>query len=288
MGFLGFGNYAKPGKGIKKGEVEKKRIFQFFELYFRKFSKLIQLNLLYILFCIPAIVIGVGGIYLVGSLFQSPQAFSLISPIVFIIAIGFTGPATAAMMRIARYFVEEKPVFLMSDFFQAFKDNFKSAFLVGLINGGLAYVIFQAVSFYFAKTLVSSVFFWIPLVMILFIAVVATMTNFYTYLAMVSVDLNFKGLIKNCVSFAFLGAKTNIITLFFLLLILGPCILYFPISIPVFLVIAFSTIAMIVAFNSFQYIYKYSIRPYYIMHGLEDPYEVKEDMEESIFEDTTV
>ncbi|MFZ2539080.1 MAG: DUF624 domain-containing protein [Oscillospiraceae bacterium] len=288
MGFLGFGNYAKPGKGVKKGEAEKKRIFQFTELYFRKFSKLIQLNLLYVIVCIPSIVVGFGAIYLVGTLFQSSQVFSLLATIIGIIAVGFTGPPTAALMRIARYFVEEKPVFLMSDFFQAFKDNFKPAFLVGLINGGLTYVIFQAFTFYYAKTMISSVLFWIPLMLIIFVALVAVMTNFYTYLAMVSVDLDFKSLIKNCVSFVFLGVKTNFITLFFVLLILGPCIWYFPITIPAFLVITFSTVAMIVAFNSFQHIYKYSIKPYYVMNGLEDPYEIKEDGEESIFEDTTV
>ena len=52
-GFLGFGNFQKPGKGVKKNEPEKKRFFQFFELFFRKLTKLIQLNLLYLLFCIP-------------------------------------------------------------------------------------------------------------------------------------------------------------------------------------------------------------------------------------------
>ncbi|MEG0693037.1 MAG: DUF624 domain-containing protein [Oscillospiraceae bacterium] len=288
MGFLGFGNYAKPGKGVKKGENEKKRIFQFTELYFRKFSKLIQLNLLYVIFCLPSIVIGFAAIYLVGTVFESSAVFSILTTIIGIVAIGFTGPATAAMMRIARYFVEEKPVFLMSDFLKAFKENFKPALVVGLMNAGLIYIIFQSFTFYYAKTMVSSGWFWVPLMLILFIAFLAIMTNFYTYLAMVSVDLNLKGLIKNCISFAFLGAKTNFITLFFVLLILVPCIWYFPITVPIFLIIAFSTVAIIVAFNSFQYIYKYSIRPYYVMNGLEDPFEVKEDLEDSIFEDTTV
>lgn len=64
MGFLGFGNYSKPGKGVKKGEPEKKRFFLFFELYFRKISKLIQLNLVFVLFCIPAIAVGYGGVML--------------------------------------------------------------------------------------------------------------------------------------------------------------------------------------------------------------------------------
>lgn len=42
-----FGNYAKEGPGVKKNEPQKKRFFYFFELYFRKFGKLMTLSLLY-------------------------------------------------------------------------------------------------------------------------------------------------------------------------------------------------------------------------------------------------
>ena len=288
MGFLGFGNYAKPGKGVKKGEDEKKRIFQFTELYARKFTKLIQLNLLFVVYCIPSIVIGLALPYLIGITIPNDMVFSIATTVIGILAVGLTGPATAAMMRIARYFVEEKPVFLMSDFFKAFKENFRPAAIVGVVNAGLAYIMFQAFIFYYARTIASSLWYWIPLALIMFVVFIAVMTNFYTFLAMVSVNLNLRGLIKNCVSFAFLGVKTNFITLFFVLLIVIPSVWYFPITIPIFLLITFSTLAILVAFNSFQYIYKYSIRPYYLMNGIEDPYEEKEDLEESIFEDSTV
>ena len=79
-GFLGFGNYEKPGKGVGKNEREKKRFFQFFDLFFRKLGRLVQLNLLYILFCIPVVTIG---------------------------------PATAAMTKILREYTLERPVFFV-------------------------------------------------------------------------------------------------------------------------------------------------------------------------------
>lgn len=46
-GFLGFGNYDKPGKGVGKDEPQKHAFFYFFELYFRKFWKIIEANLLF-------------------------------------------------------------------------------------------------------------------------------------------------------------------------------------------------------------------------------------------------
>ena len=33
-GFLGFGNFQKPGKGVKKNEPEKKRFFNFLSFFF--------------------------------------------------------------------------------------------------------------------------------------------------------------------------------------------------------------------------------------------------------------
>ena len=57
-GFFGLFDYSKPGKGVDKNGPQKKRFFHFFELYFRKFWKLITLNMLYVLFCIPIVTIG--------------------------------------------------------------------------------------------------------------------------------------------------------------------------------------------------------------------------------------
>ena len=51
-------NYSKPGPGVEKEEQQKRRFFLFFELFFRKFWKLIQLNLLYLLFWIPPLIAG--------------------------------------------------------------------------------------------------------------------------------------------------------------------------------------------------------------------------------------
>ena len=118
MGFLGLGNYAKPGKGVRKDEPKKKRFFLFFELYFRKFVKLVELNLLYLLFCIPVITIG---------------------------------PATAAMTKITRCYTLEKPVFLFSDFWDAFKENFKQGLAVGLIQLFFLVCIAVAFVFYFRR-----------------------------------------------------------------------------------------------------------------------------------------
>ncbi|WMJ23128.1 DUF624 domain-containing protein [Paludicola sp. MB14-C6] len=251
-GFLGMGNFTKPGKGIKKGADEKKRFFQFFDLYFRKFGSLIKLNLIFILFCLPIFTIG---------------------------------PATAGMMKVIRYYNEGKPVFLFSDFWDAFKQNFGQSFLMSIVNGIIASACYTSLVFYYGKML-NSWGYAIPLGIIAILSVLFIMMNFYTYLLIVTVDLKFIALLKNAFSMIILGIKSNFFTIIFTGLVVAICFII-PIGGWLLLaIVGFSTIGMIICFNSFQHIYSYLIKPYYDSNGLENPYEKTEDTD-SIFEDAT-
>ena len=58
MAFLGlFGNYDKPGPGVSKDEPPKAAPIRFFEIFARKFSKLVQLNLIFIMPTLVALVL---------------------------------------------------------------------------------------------------------------------------------------------------------------------------------------------------------------------------------------
>lgn len=252
-GFLGFGNFQKPGKGVAKKEREKKRFFQFFDLFFRKFGRLVQLNLLYILFCIPIVTIG---------------------------------PATAAMTKILREYTLERPVFLFSDFWEAFKENFKQGFIVSLFQAIVIALIYSAVIYYVSLT-VKSVWFLILLGFIGLIGLILLFASYYVYVMMVSVQLNVFQLIRNSILLAFAGARTNILTFLFSTGILVLSILFFPLSIPIMLLFTFSISTFIAVFNSWPYIYRFLVKPYYEQTGLENPYEPKEETTEgAVFEDT--
>ena len=94
-------DYQSAGKGISKTAPQKKPFFRFFEIFGRKFWKLIELNMIFILFCIPIVTFG---------------------------------PAMAALTHVMRKFVLEQPCFVFDEFFTAFKKNFKQSFAVGLID----------------------------------------------------------------------------------------------------------------------------------------------------------
>lgn len=227
MAFFGLFNYSKPGPGVDKDAPKKKRFFLFFELYFRKFWKLIQLNLLFLVCCIPIVTIG---------------------------------PAICGMTYVLRNYANEKPTFLLSDFWDAFKSNWKQGFALWFIFTLITVVAGTSFFWYFVNSATS----WamlIPYGLCILFCLIFLFVQFYAYLMAITVELKLRYILKNCLIFAFQGAKTNIITAFFVLLIAIPTALFFPLTIPIIALLAFSTIGFITVFNSYPYIVKYIIEP---------------------------
>ncbi len=228
MAFFGLFNYSKPGPGVDKDAPKKKRFFLFFELYFRKFWKLVQLNLLFIVCCIPIVTIG---------------------------------PAICGMTYVLRNFANEKPTFLLSDFWDAFKSNWKQGFGLWLIFTLVSIVAGVAFFWYFVNSSTSLIML-IPFALCILLCLTLLFMQFYVYLMAVTVELKLKHILKNSLIFAFLGLKTNLITAFFVLLIVIPCALFFPLTLPIILLLTFSTVGFIAVFNSYPYLVKYIIDPH--------------------------
>lgn len=236
-GFFGIGNFEREGPGVSKDEVKKKGIGLFFEIYFRAFWKLVELNILYIIFCIPIITIG---------------------------------PATAAMTKVLRNYSQERHVFLFSDFLEAFKENFKQSFIVGIINIILIYVLSISMPFY--KELANKSGIYIVALMVLMVALIIFINmQFYVYIMIVSTTLRLKDTIKNSFLLAISQLKTNVIIIFSIFLIILPLYILFPISIILVVLFSFSLIGLVVCFNAYPIINKYVIQPFYDKSGEDNP-----------------
>ena len=256
--FGGLFNYSKPGPGVDKDGPKKKRFFLFFELFGRKFWKLIELNLLYVLCCIPIVTIG---------------------------------PATCGLVYILRNFANEKPVFMVSDFFDAFKSNFKQGFALGILDILTSGVVGFALLWYIANQNLS-IAMAIPLGICILVLLILMFMRFYTYLMAVTVELPVRFIIKNSFIFSFLGLKTNFITAFWTILLVVPLMWFlFPAWVLVYLVIGFAAVWFIAVFNSYPYIVKYIIEPHEkqmreeMGEEDEDEDEEGEDDDEPIFTD---
>ncbi len=228
MAFFGLFNYNKPGPGVDKGETNKNRFFFFFELYFRKFWKLLELNLLFLLCCIPIVTIG---------------------------------PAIAGFTYILRNYADERPTFLVSDFFEAFRKNWKQSTGLFFLDLAVSTVAILSLMFYWNNAS-EGAWMFLPLGLCLLVLVVMFFMRYYAYLMAVTVELKFRHILKNALIFAFLGLRTNVITTFFILLVTFPLVWFFPITVPVIALIGFSTIGFIAVYNSYPYIIRFIVAPH--------------------------
>ena len=130
--------------GVLKTPHEKSGFPKYAGIYFAHIWKLIELNILYCLFCIPIITIG---------------------------------PATAAMTKICRNYSQERPASVWSDFWHAFKANFKQGLVFGLLNTVLVVIFAVGIPFYMAWAKEMPIMYG-PLFISLAFMVVMIMMNF--------------------------------------------------------------------------------------------------------------
>ena len=209
-----FFDYNKSGPGVDKNAPKKKGIFRFFEIFGRKAGKLIQLNMLYFICSLPMLLLCY--FYFaptVINLFQKVTAneaaisadmvityqamITLLLTVMSVVILG-SGPASAAAAYIERCFVREEHVWLISDFFKKFKENFKQGMLVSVIGIVINMLGFFAVNFYFQQYAADGRLIWFALMIILsIILVVFSCMHFYIYQIMITFENKLIDLYKN-------------------------------------------------------------------------------------------
>ena len=264
-------NPAKPGPGVSKNGPQKKRFFLFWELYFRKFGKLIQANLIYVLFSLPLVTVGL---------------------------------ADVGLTYITRNFTREKHAFVWSDFVDTIKKNWKQALPIGLLNTLMEIVLLVDVYYYSHLNIESSVTRVVVTAIAMLLLVVFTFMRYYIPLMIVTFKLNWKQMYKNALIFAFVNVFPNLlITLFvgvFYYLVyaalftanyplLAVMVLYYLFFFPAFR-------SFLIQFCIFPKVKKHMIDPYYEEHpqedhaqkqalGIQDEVMEKKAREEAVFED---
>lgn len=276
-GIFGFFDYTKEGAGVKKNEKKKKGFFSFFEVYFRNFWSYAKM----------------GPIYWLCSLLVVTNGLSKVG-----------------MTHVARSIVREKHSFLLSDFIDSVKKNWKQALVLGIINT-VTMVLLGIDIWYFWEYLnyEFTAFGIIGLALAFFLAVCTTFMKYYMWTLVITFNLNIKQLVKNCFNFVFLNLWRNILISLvmgiiyvglFILWLINAYLFIVALAILIFVVPGFK--AALVQANTFPCIKKYIIDPYYAEHKGEDiekrlalGLEVPEDElnqlkpdEESIFSDTFV
>lgn len=238
--------------GIPKAPREKTGFMKYASIYLSHFWKLMALNFIYLLFCLPVITIG---------------------------------PATAALTKVCRNYSQERHTYLFGDFWDSFKKNFKQGLVFGLID--LLFVVVFAVGLMFYMDWAQKMpIMYIPMIIMFSFMIVVIMMNFYIYIMVSSTNLTVKQIIKNSLILSYLGMKKSIICLVVYVLFMSINIFFYPISIVFAATLCFSFISFLDCSLCYPVVRKYIIQPYYDQRGEINPEDALLDTEEDrLFKD---
>ena len=271
MGLFSFSS--KPGPGVSKDAPEKNRFFLFFELFFRKFFKLLKLNLMYVVSLIPLLL----GLYLsininpaivedVTNFSKMPLfVFSgdIIGLILILVSIFITGPSTAGFTYVIRNFQRQEHAWVFSDYIEHFKKNYKQGVAMSLIDIVGYFMLYVALMFYVfsPSDAIAQMAPFLAAVIALLIITFMFM-HYYIYTMMVTFDLKLKDILKNALLFAYAKLPLNILITVILGILIFFSIYFTGIGILAYLLIGFSLYGYIITYSVYPSIDKLMISPF--------------------------
>lgn len=129
-----------------------------------------------------------------------------------IFALWGSGPASASFSYITRCFTREEHAWIFSDFFKIFKENFKQAIIVVVIDFVFLFVMVNAISFYWNSYIQNNQLLFALLVYVCcMVMIIYTFMHFYIYQMMITFECKIGQLYKNALLLALGKAPMNLI-----------------------------------------------------------------------------
>lgn len=279
-----FYSYKKAGAGVEKNASKKRGIALYFEIFIRKFWKLLEVNLLYSVFFIPLIFAFYAFFFMTNVYLK--MIVMTVSIIVFALVFG---PATASVFKIMRNYSLEKNAFILTDFKRAFSENYKKSLAMGIINLVVFLSVYASIKVYpVMVSYYNSKLIYIPMILCISIGIAVIFISFYSYLLIVATDVSFKNVIRNSIILTIVAMKKNIISFIVTILISAAFVvltIYNLYTLVALIFVPASIIMFTITFNSYPIIQKYVINPYYEQKGEKNPELDDVDEEDVVFED---
>lgn len=199
-GFINNYYYGKAGKADFTPEnLPDSRPKLFFEMLRIHFAGLCAVNLFYLIFCIPAILWTVSFLPVLMAAEADMQAVwsSLTLYLIGMVpCLTIAGAGAPGLMYVCRNWARDQHAFLVSDFKDAVKGNWKQGLVVGLING-LSLLISYVGVMYYGQMAQTGLFWVVPEALVVMMLALWWMINMLIYPMMVTYDMNLKTLIRN-------------------------------------------------------------------------------------------
>ena len=218
--------YGKAGKGdFTKEDLPETRWQLFWEMLRVRFTALFKLNLLYVLIWIPAIIVigrflmltynalavisdmqmqvdtGAATAEALATLnvdvANAIRAFAMQTLVLLIPCIAITGPFTAGLCYVTRNWARDEHSFILSDFFQAAKENWKQALITSTITGLIPIMLYVCYTFYGDMANTSGAAFLVPQALSIMVCVLWLCCLLYIYPQMVTYEMKYTVLLRN-------------------------------------------------------------------------------------------
>jgi len=275
LAFLGiFGNYNKPGPGVSKDEPPKAAPVRFFEILFRKFGKLVQLNLIFLIpFLVAAVLMVALYLFPTHFMLQLPVGDGSISIDVWLLYVTplpliLLAPFTAGLTYVTRNFAREEHAFVWSDFWENVKGNWKYF----LLNGVIVYVVYVILSFaimYYYNATSRGWFNYIPFWLCMVLAIFFVFAQYYLPVMFVTFDLKFGQAYRNAFILAMAGLGRNLLVTLILGVLGYVVFAIIPMTVlTVFLLLLFgiflifALVSYFINFTVYPVVERYLIKPY--------------------------
>lgn len=194
--------YGKQGQGdYTVANMPQNRRQLFGEVFKVRWSSLFGVNLLYMIIWIPAILWTLMNVAAILSMAQSGDTSELAGLIntwllVMVPCIAITGPFDAGITYVLRNWARDEHSFVLSDFKDALKANWKQALGVSVIGGILPYLLYVCWTFYNGM-LASSTMFVLPLALTLLVGVLWNLASMLMMPLLITYDLKFRDVLRN-------------------------------------------------------------------------------------------
>jgi uncharacterized membrane protein YesL len=199
--------YGKQGKGdYTVADMPQNRLALFGEVLKVRWSGLFGVNLLYMVTWIPAIAwtfINVLALYNLLNAEAGVSADDIVGLMntwlmVMIPCIAITGPFNAGVTYVLRNWARDEHSFVLSDFKDALKANWKQALVMSLIDGVMPFLVVTCWRFY-SGMLSRSMIFILPAALTLLMGVTWTLASMLAYPMLITYELKTLDVIRNSV-----------------------------------------------------------------------------------------
>ena len=199
--------YGKQGKGdYTVADMPQNRLALFGEVLKVRWSGLFGVNLLYMITWIPAIAWTFLNVLALYNLLNAEAGVSADDVVglmntwlmVMIPCIAITGPFNAGVTYVLRNWARDEHSFVLSDFKDALKANWKQALVISLIDGVMPFLVVTCWRFYSAM-LSQSMIFILPAALTLLMGAIWTLASMLAYPMLITYQLKTLDVIRNSV-----------------------------------------------------------------------------------------